>query len=439
MIRDMKTLILALCTSLSVTAQPVALNNSPAIQPTALAIPVFSLQEAFSTDQVHTDFVPNGKWRGVFRFNDSTQVPFNFELTGSGERDAKVYFINGPERLEGGRWIIQGDSLYIYSDQFDNEMAFGIASGPMAGTWRKQNGPGVVLPVVIQKGVEERFTQRTRIAEQDISGTYAVTIKTTSGKEEQAVAIFDQEGSKLRASFLRVSGDSRYLDGIIDGNRFQLSSFIGSGPSYYTGTIDQMGIIRGAIIGTKTVQPFEAKPDESAALPDPYKLTFLREGYTKLDFSFPGLDGKQVSLKDDRFKGKVVIVTIGGTWCPNCMDEAAFLSPWYKKNRGRGVEIIGLQYERKLDSAYLQRVISRFRDRFDIGYTQLVAGLSDGKSVMASLPALNSFLSFPTTIFIDKRGQVAKIHTGFSGPATGRFYDQFVEEFNATVDELLKQ
>lgn len=436
MIRDMKTLLFAVCSSLAVSAQPV--QNSYFSAPLSIGTAAsFGSTQIIST--VASDFVPNGKWRGVFRFNDSTQVPFNFELTGTSESDAKVFFVNGPERLEGGRWAIQGDSLYIYSDQFENEMAFGISRGTLSGTWRKQNGPGVVLPVTIEKGVEERFTQKTRIAEQDISGTYAVTIKTPSGKEEQAVALFDQEGSRIRASFLRVSGDSRYLDGVIDGNTFRLSTFIGSSPSFYTGTIDASGNLQGAIVGIKTVQPFVARPDESAALPDAFKLTFLREGYSSLDFSFPDLNGKMVSLKDQRFRNKVVIVTIGGTWCPNCMDEAAFLSPWYKKNRDRGVEVIGLQYERSLDSAYLRRVINRFQDRFDIGYTQLIAGLSNGKSVMASLPALNSFLSFPTTIFIDRNGKVAKIHTGFSGPATGKFYDQFVTEFNSTVDELLKK
>jgi hypothetical protein len=56
------------------------------------------------------------------------------------------------------------------------------------------------------------------------------------------------------------------------------------------------------------------------------ELTHLREGHTTFDFSFPDVYGRLVSLHDQRYKNKVVIVTIGGTWCPNCMDEASFLT-----------------------------------------------------------------------------------------------------------------
>ena len=93
----------------------------------------------------------------------------------------------------------------------------------------------------------------------------------------------------------------------------------------------------------------EAVKSDTAKLPDPYSLTYLNEGYDKLSFAFPDLNGKTVSLENDKYKGKVVVVTIQGTWCPNCVDEAAFLSPWYKANKDKGVEIIGLSFERKDD------------------------------------------------------------------------------------------
>jgi len=55
------------------------------------------------------------------------------------------------------------------------------------------------------------------------------------------------------------------------------------------------------------------------------------------------------------------------------------------------------------------------------------------------LPALNGIAAFPTTLFIDRKGNVRKVHTGFSGPATGKFYDEFKKEFNRLIDQLVSE
>ena len=166
-------------------------------------------------------------------------------------------------------------------------------------------------------------------------------------------------------------------------------------------------------------------------------MTRLKEGTPFFDFSFPDVNGRPLSLKDKKFKNKVVIVTIGGTWCPNCVDETSFLAPWYTANHARGVEIVSIQYERSTEPAYVRKVLTRFREKYNIGYDQVFGGLADKQGVARSLPALNGFLAFPTTIFIDRKGKVAQIHTGYSGPATGSYYRHFVEEFNEEVDYLL--
>jgi peroxiredoxin len=237
---------------------------------------------------------------------------------------------------------------------------------------------------------------------------------------------------------MRITGDSRYLQGIVQGDTFYLSSFIGSSPVYYKGVIAGERLA-GRVEGIRGGQAFTGQHNEDAALPDPYRLTYLKDGYTSLDFSFPDVNGKNISPKDEKYRNKVLIVTVTGTWCPNCIDEAAFLSPWYKENKKRGVEIISIHYERQVDSAYTHKVMDRFRKRFGIEYDEVLGGRSDKQVVAASLPALNNFLSFPTTIIIDKKGKVAKIHTAYSGPATGKYYSMFVKEFNEDIDKLLKE
>jgi len=380
-------------------------------------------------------FTPFGKWRGVFLIREGVEVPFNFEIQGKSIKDAKVYFLNAAEKFDGGRLTSRNDSLFISLDQFDNELAFRIEDNTLEGVLHKQDGSGSPIRVRAEQGKAYRFSESTRQPAGDLSGTYDIVF----GKSDSTIGLFTQEGNKLTATFLRVTGDSRYLEGIVDGNQFYLSSFIGSSPSYYKGSFNADGTISGEQIGVRGSQSFAGKYNEDATLPDLYSLTYLKKGYSRFDFSFPDLKGKQVSLTDAKYKGKVVIVAISGTWCPNCMDEAAFLSPWYKQNNKRGVEVVTIYYERKNDMAFARKAIGRFGQKFDIKYDQVFGGLADKQYVANSLPSLNAFLSFPTTLFINKKGEVARIHTGYTGPATGKYFTDFVKEFNEEVDKLLNE
>jgi peroxiredoxin len=379
-----------------------------------------------------------GRWRGVFQLTPGVEVPFNFEIKTGADGQPEAFFRNGEEAFEGGRITQTADSFFIALDQFDNELAFPIGQGALTGSLRHQDKKGNPLTVRIEPGRTDRFPDNNIKPAGNLTGTYDVTFTTANGKEEKVVGLFKQEGNKLTGTFLRVTGDSRYLEGIVQGNEFYLSSFFGSGPSYYKGTFTGDGHLTGESIGARGATPFTGALNPQAALPDPYKLTYLKSGYDAFDFSFPDANGNLVSLKDPRFKNKVVIVTIGGTWCPNCVDETSFLAPWYKENHSRGIEVVSIQYERNADTAFVHKVLTRMRDRYDIQYTQVFGGIADKQAVATSLPALNTFLAFPTTIFIDKKGRVARIHTGYSGPATGPYYQEFLKEFNAEIDGLVK-
>jgi peroxiredoxin len=398
------------------------------------ALALCYLPIAVNTANAQT-FIAEGAWRGVFHQSNGTEVPFNFEVKGKTAAKAKVYLVNGPEHFATSGVSQKGDSLFIAFDQFDNELALQINDKKLSGVLRKKDLSGRAIPVEATFGENYRFVNNGEKPAGDISGKYDAVFKGRNGTDEKKVGIFKQEGIKLTATFLSITGDSRYLEGIVQGNKFYLSSFIGSGASYYTGTFDSSGQITGTANGSS----FTATKNADAALPDPYKLTYLKEGYKTFDFTLPDADGNKVSLKDDKFKNKVVILTIGGTWCPNCIDEAGFVAPWYQKNKSRGVEVVGVQFERKADPAYVKNAMENFKKRFNITYTEVFGGLADKKAVAESFPALNTFLSFPTIIFIDKKGNVDKIYTGFTGPATGTYYTQFIKEFNEEVDQLLKK
>ena len=137
----------------------------------------------------------------------------------------------------------------------------------------------------------------------------------------------------------------------------------------------------------------------------------------------------------------MVIVQILGSWCPNCMDETAFLSEYYSKNNKKGVEVIGLAYERNDNFEESVKALAPFRKRFNVQYPFLITGVtpSDPQRVEKTLPQIDRISAFPTTLFLDKKGNVRKIHTGYDGPGTGKFYDQYKKEFDDLITELLNE
>ncbi|MBL0104836.1 MAG: TlpA family protein disulfide reductase [Bacteroidetes bacterium] len=145
-----------------------------------------------------------------------------------------------------------------------------------------------------------------------------------------------------------------------------------------------------------------------------------------------------ISLSDPQFQNKAIIIQIMGTWCPNCMDETKFLSNWYNTEAPSDVAIIGLNYERNMDTAYVNPAIRRLQSRFAIKYPILFAGNSDRAEVVKTLPMLDRIAGFPTTIYIDKHGKVKEIHTGFNGPATGKLYLEYQTAFKELIESLRK-
>jgi thiol-disulfide isomerase/thioredoxin len=145
-----------------------------------------------------------------------------------------------------------------------------------------------------------------------------------------------------------------------------------------------------------------------------------------------------VTQNDPRFHGKVVLLDIFGTWCPNCHDEAPVLAGLYTQFHARGLEIVGLSYEYVDDRARSQRLLEVYRRKYSIGFPLLLAGTTDAGQIAATLPQLRNFGAYPTTIFLDRHGRVRLIHAGFSGPATGRL-DEVKQNFERTIVKLLDE
>ncbi|MET6996357.1 peroxiredoxin family protein [Chitinophaga defluvii] len=388
-------------------------------------------------------FIKEGIWRGVFTISES-EVPFNFELKGKDPEHAVFTLLNGSRRDEFHVKRIGDDSLFIKMNTYDAALVARIASdGKITGEYRSlvPNFRGNALPFTAEYGKSYRFAEpgTANPPAYDLSGKWDLKIYSKEATPNR-IGLLKQNGNKLTGVILSVVGDSRELEGTVQGDEFVLSGFTGPSPIYIKGKINDDKSLSGELsLGIYNNIKFDGEKNAAAELPDPYKLTYLKEGYKKLDFTLPDLNGNNVSLSDEKYQGKVVIVEIIGTWCPNCTDQTSFLAPWFHKNKDRGVEAIAIGFEQKDDLEYARYTLGKLKEKYNIEYDILFGGIADKKVASEKLPALNRMMAFPTTIIIDRKGEVRQIHTGYTGEVTGTYYKEYVAKWNKDLDALLAE
>jgi thiol-disulfide isomerase/thioredoxin len=404
----------------------------------AAAILISALSGAACHREVPT--VKLGTYRAVLQVPGG-ELPFGLTLAQEGSATVG-YLVNGKERLRLSEVRIDGTHLDVRMPGYETRLTADAIGDQLHGEvyLDKLGGKDQHIPLKATLGEGFRFFANPAGNNADMSGRWAVTLVDDSGAAEVAVGEFAQSQDVVTGTFLTPTGDQRFLAGQVQGDELYLSTFDGAHVFLYKAKLGADGTLTGDYwSGLKYHEKWTAKRDAGAALPDAYQLTAMHKGTQAFDFAFPDLSGNSVTSKDPQFRGKVLIVALAGSWCPNCHDEAAFLAPLYQEYRGRGLEIVSLMFEHFGDFARAAAATQRFRQNYGIEYTTLIAGISDKDEAAKKLPMLDRVYAFPTTIFIDRKGMVRKIHTGFSGPATGEHYTQFVNEVKATLDQLLAE
>lgn len=402
----------------------------------------FSLSFGLFSASAQTSLLKNGMWRATINRADGHRIPFTFQTKDSAGKQI-IYVINGKEHLLVDSVETRGDSVFIQMPFFESGFKARIlGNGNLEGLWIKQYGKRTqMLPFTAIRN-EKRFTaSKPPVA--NISGRWSTDF-VENNHVSNIVAEFVQKGSYLTGTFLDPTGDYRFLEGVVSGDSLKLSTFDGAHSYLFIAKIDNANKISGGKFysGARSIEDWSATRNENAKPEDEFSMTKLKPGAGKLNFSFPDSnDSSEVSINDKRFKNKVVVVQILGSWCPNCMDETKFLSDYYNKNHRKGLEIIGLAYERTTDFKTSQKDLLPFKKRFHVQYPILITGVtvSDSLNAEKTLPQLESINAFPTTIFVDRKGNIRKIQAGFSGPATGEHYTEFKKEFNQIVNELLSE
>jgi peroxiredoxin len=368
-------------------------------------------------------------------------LPFGFTVV---EREGRksVAIQNGREVVEASELEDQAGRFVLRFPGYENRIEASAAPGGYAGAvvMVRRGGREVRLPFTAVYGERFRFARTPTPDPPNVAGRWAVGFTGADGKTSPAVAEFEQQGAHVTGTFLDPTGDHRFLEGELVDDELELSRFDGGSAFLYRARVLPDGTLAGKFwSGSWSEDTLAAHRDPSATLVDPAIAAAAAAAAAPFAFSFPDLDGRSVALADPRFRGKVVIVALGGSWCPNCHDEAAFLKPLYGALHARGLEIIYLQFEYFGDFAQAVAANRRFVAKYGIDWPVLIAGISDKDEAARKLPRLGRVYAFPTTVVIDRSGRLRDVHSGFSGPATGQHYEEFRASFTGLIESLLDE
>lgn len=375
-----------------------------------------------------------GRWDATVTV-DNLQIPFRFELARDGS-NMQGSFFNGDERFRSTSGKLEGDSLLLKWDYFASRIQATIRDGVLDGQYVRSSSAGVTTYAFHAKRYSASPAVKGEIPQ--IGGVWIIPTKSSKGESAWRL-IVQQSGADVSAGILRVDGDTGVLAGSYRDGKFVLSHFSGLRPSLLEVSVTKDGTLDILQNGKNKLTATRVEQAQAQGLPeptDPSHHTSVRNPEEPFQFSFPDLNGRMVVNTDTRFRGKVVLVNIAGSWCPNCHDEAPFLVELYRKYHGQGLEIVMLDFEEPeqlKDPARLRAFIQKY----GIEYTVLLCGeTSEAKDKLVQAVNWNAW---PTTFFLGRDGLVRGVHAGFPSSASGDLHRQAKEEFAAEVENLLKE
>lgn len=399
--------------------------------------------------------VPPGIWRGVLVLEteeiaeekSNAELPFNFEVVYTTPDSFHLVIHNGTERIVvndikmGVDRRTARDTMWIDFPMYDSHIRAQYEEDAIEGVWVVRNRKDYQIPFKSLHGQSYRFFQKPDEPVADISGNWECIIGIDGENPDTTIGVFKQNGTTLTGTFLSKTGDYRYLEGNVSGDRMFLSVFDGSHAYLFEARILEDGTLTGIYrSGNHYKTYWSGKRTTSES------LTELEDPFNQVRFS-PTLpvvinrkstDGRIINTADSPYKNKPLLIQLMGTWCPNCHDETEFLLDYLKTHPDPGFEIIGISFERQKDTARAIQVIEINREKMGIPYPIIYAGLNDKKLAKELFPQLEQVIAFPTLLFIGSDGIIRNVHSGFSGPATPD-HENFKSQFDSYIANLTER
>ena len=330
-----------------------------------------------------------GNWHLELQISERNYLPVDFILN---KTDSIFTFdiINAEEVITITDVTIENKNITIKDPVFNSWFEGRIISPTkISGFWYKENEE-YKIPFTAEQGIRNRFPEpkkpSTHIA--NIAGKWEVDFSQGTDDHYKAIGVFEQVDNFVTGTFITETGDYRYLDGNIYNNNLYLSTFDGTHAFLFKGAFINGALEGNFWSGTHWEEPWVAVKNDKYELTNPDSLTFLNEGYDGLSFTFPSVNGDSISLSDEKYNDKVVIVNIMGPWCPNCKDETAYLNSLYSKFNNDGLEIIALSFDKTSDFETSKTSLSKVIDFYNAKYDFLIAGKANKIEAAKALPML---------------------------------------------------
>ena len=394
-----------------------------------------------------------GTWQGFATVRGTQQVPLTISISGSGA-NLKAAFLNGPaahpDQTPASSVTFDGSHLVASFDYFARKLDATLADGTLTGTYGSVN-------TTARGGAPTPFTL-TRVARladpaaspnaPDIAGSWEIVTKSAKGESAWEFRADPPAGKSpvIKTVIQRIDGDTGGLWGTWDGTSYIVGHFSAAGPALYSVTPQPDGtLLLKSLLGAAhgpaqndliARRAAEARKENLPAPTDPTQQTSVKDPSVPFSFSFPDLAGKTVSNTDPEFRGKVVIVAIGGSWCPNCHDEAPFLVSLYKKFHSRGLEIVNVDFEQGDPDTDTKR-LNAFIAHYGITYPVLVGGTTD--QLDDKFPQGVNLNCWPTSFFLGRDGRVKETHAGFAGPGNTVGHEELERDVTALIEKLLAE
>jgi thiol-disulfide isomerase/thioredoxin len=377
---------------------------------------------------------PAGVWDATVVVS-GLEIPFKFEIVQKGAAVSGAFF-DGEIRVRSTGGRDEDGVLVLTFAQYGSRVEVAWAGDRLEGKYdRGTRGPA--YPFRARRAVPASPPSGPVPA---IAGEWRIQLPRGSSSGEQSWRfVVRQSGAQVSAAIMRVDGDTGTLSGSYEGGRFFLSHFSGARPEILEITPQRDGSLvmvedRGTPMTAVRVTDVRVKAVPAPT--DPRRYTTVKNPSERFHFSFPDLDGRTTSDSDPRFQGRVVIVSITGSWCPNCHDEAPFLARLYREYRGKGLEIVALAFE-EADQLKNPSRVRAFIKQYGISYPFLLAG--EPEQVGEKIPQAVNLNTFPATFVLGRDGRVRAVHAGYASKATGRFYELEQRAFLAEIDRLLAE
>jgi len=380
-----------------------------------------------------------GPWTVELDLSTAT-LPFNLDFRQDSLGRDFVVVQNGEEEIIASDVMVTHDSLRIRMPLFDSEfLGMHTSDSVISGVWFNYlKGDDYRVPFIARSGGRSRFPRQSADAALRFSGSWRVVFSPGTTGAYNSIGEFHAEtDGSITGTFMTETGDYRYLAGAAHGDSLQLSCFDGSHAFLFAARAQGDTLFGNFWSGIHWQEPWVAVRNDSYRLRDPDSLSFLREGYDRVEFRFPDTDGIERSPSDTGFIGRPLLVHIMGSWCPNCMDETVLLREMHDKYANDGLRIMAIAFEKHSDPSRAMAGLRRFKSALRVPYPILYAGSASKEEATSKLPFLQRLISYPTCIFIDRQGRVLRIRTGFYGPGTGHHYAEYKRGLDEYINHLV--